>query len=64
MATAGRRAAPADLDVGGGWLAFRLTGSLGWVFVALSLALVAYGAMLASAVFTGVWFRAERAEEA
>lgn len=48
------------LAVGGGWLAFRVTGSLGWVFVALAGALVLYGAVLTSAVFTGVWFRAER----
>src|SRR5215218_10620583 len=34
------------LAVGGGWLALRLTGSLAWVFVALSVALVAYGCTL------------------
>ena len=36
------------LAVGGGWLALRLTGSLMWVFAALSLALVVYGIALAA----------------
>lgn len=45
------------LAVGGGWVALRLTGSLFWVFAALSFALVVYGALLASAVASGVWFR-------
>jgi Na+-driven multidrug efflux pump len=47
--------------VGGGWLALRLTGSLAWMFAALSLALVAYGLMLATAVAAGAWFRPLRA---
>jgi hypothetical protein len=45
------------LAVGGGWLALWLTGSLTWAFGALSVALVAYGTFLASAVASGVWFR-------
>jgi hypothetical protein len=45
------------LAVGGGWLALSLGGSLFWVFVALGLALVAYGATLATAIASGVWFR-------
>ena len=45
------------LAVGGGWLALRLTGSLFWVFAALSTALVAYGVTLTAAVLSGVWFR-------
>lgn len=47
--------------VGGGWMALRLTGSLMWVFVALGVALVVYGATLASAVASGVWFRKQHA---
>ena len=43
--------------VGGGWLALTLTGSLAWAFAALALALVAYGAIVAGAVASGVWFR-------
>jgi putative MATE family efflux protein len=41
----------------GGWIALRLTGSLAWVFAALSLGLVLYGALLAAMVASGVWFR-------
>ena len=48
------------LAVGGGWLALRLTGSLTWVFAALSLALVAYGSTLAAAIASGVWFGVRR----
>jgi putative MATE family efflux protein len=42
--------------IGGGWIALRLTGSLTWLFVALTIALVVYGVMLATAVRSGVWF--------
>ena len=45
------------LAVGGGWLALRLTGSLTWVFAALSVALVVYGSTLPIAIASGVWFR-------
>ena len=45
------------IAAGGGWLALRLTGSLGGLFAALSLGLVAYGAILSAAVGSGAWFR-------
>jgi len=45
------------IAVGGGWVALRLTGSLGWLFAALSLALVTYGLILSAAVASGAWFR-------
>jgi Na+-driven multidrug efflux pump len=45
------------IAVGGGWLVLRMTGSLGWMFAALSLALVVYGTTLAAAVASGAWFR-------
>jgi Na+-driven multidrug efflux pump len=45
------------IAVGGGWLAWRLTGSLGWVFAALALALVVYGVVVTSAIAAGAWFR-------
>ena len=48
------------LAVGGGWLALRLTGSLIWVFAALSIALLAYGATLLAAIASGAWFRGRR----
>jgi Na+-driven multidrug efflux pump len=47
------------IAVGGGWAALKLTGSLYWVFAALSLALLVYGFMLAAAVASGVWFKHE-----
>ncbi len=43
--------------VGGGWAVLRLTGSLNLAFVALGVALVLYGAMVAAAIASGVWFR-------
>ena len=45
------------IAIGGGWLALRATGSLGWLFVMLSVALVTYGVTLSAAVASGVWFR-------
>lgn len=45
------------IAVGGGWLALWLTGSLAWLFAALSLALAAYGLVIATAVRSGAWFR-------
>jgi putative MATE family efflux protein len=44
------------LAVGGGWLAWRLTGSLGAMFAMLGAALVAYGLIMAAAVRSGAWF--------
>jgi hypothetical protein len=48
------------IAIGGGWIALRATGSLEWMFVALSAALVAYGVMLSAAVASGAWFRLGR----
>ena len=45
------------IAAGGGWAVLRATGSLTWAFAALGLALAAYGAILATAVASGVWFR-------
>jgi putative MATE family efflux protein len=45
------------IAIGGGWLALRWTGSLGWVFGALSVALVVYGLTLSTAIASGAWFR-------
>ena len=47
------------IAVGGGGLALYFTGSLQWLFGFLAVALVVYGAMLAVAVKSGVWFRAK-----
>ena len=44
------------IAVGGGWLALTLTGSLGWAFAALALALVLYGVTVATAIASGAWF--------
>lgn len=43
--------------VGGGWLAWRITGSLNATFTALSMAMVIYGGTLITAIRSGVWFR-------
>ncbi|MET0527249.1 MAG: hypothetical protein ABW003_02695, partial [Microvirga sp.] len=40
----------------GGFLVLRLTGSLPWVFAALSTGLVLYGVFLAGMVASGAWF--------
>jgi len=44
------------IAAGGGWLAFRFTGDLTYVFVALAVALVVFGAINATAVAAGAWF--------
>ena len=44
------------IAAGGGWLAFRLTGNLTYVFAALAVALAAFGAINAAAVAAGAWF--------
>jgi putative MATE family efflux protein len=41
----------------GGWLALRWTGSLTDIFIALAVALSAFGLINAAAVASGVWFR-------
>lgn len=43
--------------VGGGWLAFRLTGSLQATFLALAAGLMIYGGTLVTAIRAGVWFQ-------
>jgi Na+-driven multidrug efflux pump len=45
------------IAAGGGFIALRLTGSLTDVFVALALALAAFGLINAAAVACGVWFK-------
>jgi transposase InsO family protein len=45
------------IAVGGGWAVLMATGSLAWVFATLGIALVVYGALLVSAVASGVWLR-------
>ena len=45
------------IAVGGGWIALRATGSLGWLFAALSAALLIYGGTMLAAVASGAWFR-------
>ncbi len=42
--------------VGGGWIALKLTGSLPWMFAAVGVALLIYGAGIAISVKAGVWF--------
>jgi len=44
------------IAIGGGWAAWRLSGSLASIFAALSAALILYGAVLAAAIRSGVWF--------
>ena len=48
------------IAVGGGWLVLRATGSLGWLFAALSAALLVYGGTMLTAVASGAWFRRVR----
>ncbi len=45
------------LAAGGGWLALRLGGDLTGVFIALGLALAAFGLINAAAVWCGAWSR-------
>jgi putative MATE family efflux protein len=42
--------------IGGGWLALKLTGSLGWMFLCVGFALFVYGAGVALAIRLGAWF--------
>jgi Na+-driven multidrug efflux pump len=44
------------IAAGGGYIALRLTGNLSAVFVALAVALAAFGLINAAAVACGVWF--------
>ena len=45
------------LATGGGWLAWRLTGSPSALFAMLGVALAGYGLILAAAVRSGAWFK-------
>jgi putative MATE family efflux protein len=47
------------IAAGGGWLALRFGGDLSLVFLALAVALGAFGIINAAAVAGGAWFRAE-----
>ena len=42
---------------GGGWLALHLTGGTSWIFAAVALGLVVYGASLSLMIARGVWFK-------
>ncbi len=44
------------IAIGGGWLAYRLTGTLTAVFAVLAAALVIYGLTVATAIGRGAWF--------
>ncbi len=48
------------VGIGGGWLVLRLTGSVEWLFAALTLALVLYGVIVTAAIASGAWFRRDR----
>ena len=43
--------------VGGGWLAYAATGSLGWVFAAVATGMLVYGTSLGLLIRCGAWFR-------
>jgi hypothetical protein len=45
------------IAAGGGFIALRLTGNMTDVFIALAIALVAFGLINAAAVARGVWFK-------
>ena len=48
------------IAIGGGWLVLHATGSLSWMFLAVGVALAVYGAGVAAAVWSGVWFSGAR----
>jgi Na+-driven multidrug efflux pump len=50
--------------VGGGWLAWRATGSLAWFFACSALAMLLYGAIITTALACGAWFGRGRAPQA
>lgn len=52
------------IAAGGGWLALRWTGSLAGVYLAVGVALAAFGAINAISVASGVWFRREGSQAA
>jgi Na+-driven multidrug efflux pump len=46
--------------IGGGWLLLRSTGALHWLFAALALGLVLYGAGVLASVVSGAWFAGDK----
>jgi hypothetical protein len=46
--------------IGGAWLASRLTDSLTWLIMVLTVAFSVYGVMLTTAIGYGVWFKAAK----
>ena len=52
------------IAAGGGYLALRWTGNLTDVFMALAVALAAFGIINAAAVASGVWFKGDPAHRA
>ncbi len=50
------------IAVGGGWLVLRATGSVTFVFAMLGVALATYGAIVAIAIWSGVWFTTRERE--
>ena len=47
--TGARQEDEKTIAIGGGWLVLRFTGSLNWLFAALTLALVVYGIVITAA---------------
>jgi Na+-driven multidrug efflux pump len=52
------------IAAGGGWLALQWGGDLSYVFIALSVALAAFGLIIAIAVARGAWFAPDRPDTA
>jgi putative MATE family efflux protein len=52
------------IAVGGGWLVLRSTDNLTYVFVALAVALMTFGLVIAAAVAAGAWVRSEHGRNA
>jgi len=49
------------IAIGGGWLVLRWTGSVHWLFAAMTLALVVYGTLITRTIASGAWFGWDRA---
>jgi len=45
--------------VGGGWIVLRVTGSTSLLLVVYASGMLLYGAIIASAVAAGTWFRSD-----
>ena len=50
------------IAVGGAWYALHIHAAPIWFFLALGIAMLAYGAILASAIWSGGWFKAKPAD--